>query len=114
MTEPTPMETLVQARARSRNARDRFFATLNEVREKLNPKTLARDAVGNVAHNVMRDTVETVRAKPGTIATAAGLAMLFVARKPLARMLRRGTEDEPAAPPENVNSPELRKEGSDL
>lgn len=87
---------LSQAEARSQAARERLLTTLGEVKTKLNPKTLAQDTVGNVAstmgnvaNNVMRDTVETARARPGTVAAAAGVAVLFLARKPLARLIRR-------------------------
>lgn len=89
MNEPLPTE-LTEAEARSRNARDRLFGTLGRMQEKLNPMALAQDAVENVAIGVARDTVATVRAHPRAVATAAGAAFLFLARRPLARLLVGG------------------------
>lgn len=89
MTDPLPA-TLTEAEARSRNARERLFGTLGAMQHKLNPLTLAQDAVENVAIGVARDTVATVRANPRTVAAIAGTALLFLARKPLARLLVGG------------------------
>ncbi|QDX24978.1 phosphatase [Sphingomonas suaedae] len=86
----TPPPSLSEAEARSRNARERLFGTLGAIQHKLNPMTLAQDAVENVAIGVARDTVATVRANPRTVATVAGAALLFLARKPLARLLIGG------------------------
>ena len=84
--------SLVDARARSQNARQRLFGTLDEMQARLNPVTLAQDAVETVAGGLVRDGIRTVRARPGTIAAAAGLAVLFMARKPLARLLWKGAK----------------------
>lgn len=89
MTDTLP-PSLSEAEARSRNARERLFGTLGAMQHKLNPMTLAQDAVENVAIGVARDTVATVRANPRTVATVAGAALLFLARKPLARLLVGG------------------------
>jgi hypothetical protein len=97
MNEAPP--ALAAAEARSIAARAQFLATLGEVKEKLNPAHLAQNAVGNVKDNVVRGTVETVRTKPATVAAVAGAAILFLARKPLARLVRPGhaTTAEPAS-----------------
>ena len=89
MTETLP-NVLTEAEARSRNARARLFGTLGRMQDKLNPMALAQDAVENVAIGVARDTVATVRANPRTVALVAGAAMLFLARRPLARLLLGG------------------------
>jgi hypothetical protein len=89
MNEILPTE-LTEAEARSRNARARLFGTLGRMQDKLNPMALAQDAVENVAIGVARDTVATVRANPRTVAVVAGAAMLFLARRPLARLLVGG------------------------
>ncbi|HEV7289916.1 hypothetical protein [Sphingomonas sp.] len=89
MTELLPPD-LTEAEARSRNARDRLFGTLGRMQHKLNPMALAQDAVENVAIGVARDTVATVRANPRTVAAVAGAAVLFLARRPLARLLVGG------------------------
>ncbi len=89
MSAPLPTE-LIEAEARSRNARARLLGTLGRVQDKLNPMALAQDAVENVAIGVARDTVATVRAHPRTVATVAGAALLFLARRPIARLLVGG------------------------
>ncbi len=89
--------SLLEARARSQNARQRLLGTLDEMQGKLNPVTLAQDAVENVAGRLMRDSVQAVRARPKAIIAAAGLAVLFMARKPLAKLLWTGTKRATAA-----------------
>ena len=90
-------QPLLEAQARSRSARQRLFGTLEEMQGRLNPVTLAQDAVENVAGRLVRDGVETIRSRPKVIAAAAGLAALFMARKPLARLLWTGTKRATAA-----------------
>ncbi len=89
MSETHPTD-LTEAEARSRDARARLFGTLGRMQDKLNPMTLAQDAVENVAIGVARDTVAAVRANPRTVAAVAGAAALFLARRPLARLLVGG------------------------
>ncbi|WP_343519835.1 hypothetical protein [Sphingomonas sp.] len=93
---------LLEARARSQSARQRLFGTLDEMQGKLNPVTLAQDAVETVASGLVRDGIETVRKRPKAIAAAAGLAVLFMARKPLARLLWTGAKHATAAVPKSL------------
>ena len=97
MSDEAPPPALVEARARSQHARQRLFGTLDEMQARLNPVTLAQNAVETVAGGLVRDGVETVRKRPKAIAAAAGLAVLFMARKPLARLLWRGAKHATAA-----------------
>lgn len=93
MSEPAPTDPAIavaEAAARSRHARERLFATLGQVQGKLNPMALAQDAVENVAIGVVRDTVATVKARPRIVAAVTGAALLFAARRPLARLLGFG------------------------
>lgn len=99
--EPLPPE-LSEAQARSQNARQRLLGTLGEMQTRINPVTLAQDAVETVATGLMRDSIRTVRARPGAIAAAAGVAVLFMARKPLARWLWRGAKHATAAVPKSL------------
>lgn len=101
--------TLLEAQARSRSARQRLFGTLEEMQGRLNPVTLAQDAVENVAGRLLRDGIKTVRSRPKTIAAAAGLAMLFMARKPLARLLWKGTKHATAAGARSLKSRQRTK-----
>lgn len=89
--------SLLEARARTQSARQRLLGTLDEMQGRLNPVTLAQDAVENVAGRLVRDSVQAVRARPRAIAAAAGLAVLFMARKPLAKLLWSGTKRATAA-----------------
>ena len=110
--EPLP-PALVDAQARSRDARERLFGTLGEMQTRLNPVTLAQDAVETVATGLMRDGIRTVRTRPRAIATAAGLAVLFMARKPLARLLWKGAKHATAAGSASLKSRQRsRKETS--
>lgn len=97
-----PLPALIDAEARSRNARQRLLGTLGEMQTRLNPVTLAQDAVETVASGLVRDSIQTVRARPKAIAAAAGLAVLFMARKPLARLLWRGAKHATAAAPRRL------------
>jgi hypothetical protein len=108
----TPTPTLAEAEARSRHARERLLGTLGQFHEKLNPMALAQGAVENVAANVVRDTVETVRSRPRTMALAAGAAVLFLARKPLGRLLWKGTKHATATVPASLKARAKRKKGS--
>lgn len=82
MTQTGSALTLAQAEARSRHARQRLIDTVHQVQDKLNPRTLAQDAVEN--------GLATVRARPEATAAAAAVALLFIVRKPLAGLVWRG------------------------
>lgn len=100
---------LLEARVRLQSARERLFGTLDEMQTRLNPVTLAQDAVETVASGLVRDSVATVRKRPKAIAAAAGLAVLFMARKPLARLLWHGAKHATAA---GTKSLKASKKGS--
>lgn len=104
MNEPALPAALTEAEARSESARTRLFDTLGQVQEKLNPMALAQEAVESVAANVVRDTVDTVRARPKAMAAAAGVALLFLARKPLGRLLWRGAKHATATVPASLKA----------
>lgn len=106
--EQLPVSVL-EAQARARSARQRLFGTLDEMQGRLNPVTLAQDAVENVAGRLLRDSVETVRSRPKVIAAAAGLAALFIARKPIARLLWKGTKHATAAGARSLKSRQRTK-----
>lgn len=108
MSDAAPIPLVAEARRDA--ARARFLATLEEAKLKLNPATLAHNAVENVKDNVVRNTVETVRARPGAVAAVAGLAALFFARKPLTRLLRPGPKHATAAEPASLNASSNQRE----
>lgn len=102
--DATPPPTLLEAEARSRNARERLMETLGQMQDKFNPMALAQGAVESVAVSVVRDTVKTVRSRPRTIATAAGVMALFFVRKPLARLLWKGAKHATATVPASLKA----------
>lgn len=91
MSEASP--TLAQAAARRADAKQRMFDTLGEAQARLNPMTIAQNAVETVASNVMAGTANTVRTRPGAVAAVVGAVTLFLARKPIGRMLRSDSDD---------------------
>ncbi|MEG3179930.1 phosphatase [Sphingomonas sp. LT1P40] len=104
MTNETLPPALIEAEARSRSARERLFGTLDEVQVKLNPLTLAQDAVGTVANGLIRDGIDTVRTRPKAMTAAAGLAILFMARKPLAKLLWKGAKHATTTVPASLKA----------
>jgi hypothetical protein len=84
MTETPPTLTLAEAEARSRHARERLLGTLSQVQDKLSPRTLAQDVVDN--------GIATVRTRPRSAIIAGAVAILFIVRKPLARLIWRGAK----------------------
>lgn len=104
MTDQPPPPSLAEAEARSRHARARLFGTLEQVQQKLNPLALAQDAVENVAIGVFRDGARVVRERPRTMVTAAALAVLFMVRRPLGRLIWRGTVRATTARPASLKS----------
>ena len=91
--------TLIAARAERAAARLRFQSTLDTLQHRLSPATLRDEAVETVketAATAARTGAEAVRNHPGKIATGIGLVGLLLARKPIARAIRRdeGEDDE--------------------
>ncbi len=92
---------LALARLRAELARKRLLGTLGDIRDRLNPRTLAEEAWESVRERggeAAAEMVRTVREKPGRSAAIAGAIALFMARRPIARgvmsLLNRGNEDE--------------------
>ena len=112
---------LENAEARIREARQRLFATLGEVQERLRPSALAQDAVESAAQgvaSVARKGAEAVRTRPFAAAAIAGTIGLVMARGWIADIVgnRRTKSDEtPAAPvglkPEPAKGAKRAKKG---
>ncbi len=91
--------TLIAARAERVAARLRFQSTLDTLQHRLSPATLRDEAVETVKETAVtaaRTGAEAVRNHPGKIAAGIGLVGLLLARKPIARAIRRdqGNQDE--------------------
>lgn len=77
---------IVAARARALAARARLDASLAVAKQRLNPKSLAADAVGSAADraSVAAQTgIQAVRDRPAVAAAVAGAIGLALARKPI-------------------------------
>ncbi|PKP90406.1 MAG: hypothetical protein CVT77_15165 [Alphaproteobacteria bacterium HGW-Alphaproteobacteria-16] len=114
MSDRPPPPSLAEAEARSRHARARLFGTLEQVQHKLNPMALAQGAVENVAIGVFRDGTRVVRERPGAIASAAALAVLFLVRRPLGRLIWRNSARATTARPASLKTrqPALKSDKS--
>jgi hypothetical protein len=91
---------LLAARAQRDAAKLRLDRSIEHAKQRLNPKTIAEDAVLGVrtkAEEIATDGVDAVKSRPGTAAAALGLAGLILARRPIFRWLGwSGSEPETA------------------
>ena len=93
---------LAGARVRAAAARARLAATLVDIQARLNPKALAREAVGELkeaAQEVARDGLDSLKRHPLTLAGAAAAMGLLFARGPIKEFIKGDTDEtpEPAA-----------------
>lgn len=84
MTDPA----IAAAAARAAAARARLTDALDTLKARLSPKTIARDVAGGAA--------EVVVANRWPAAGAAALAALFLARRPIKKLLTNETDAAPA------------------
>lgn len=78
--------TVAAARARSIAARARLDASLAVAKQRLNPRTLAADAVGSAADTASaaaQTGIQAVRDRPAAAAAVVGAIGLLLARKPI-------------------------------
>ncbi len=74
------------ARIEAERARARLMATAHELQERLNPKTMARDAIQGAKEkgaDLAEDAVDAVRAHPRAAGGAVAALALFLARNPI-------------------------------
>lgn len=91
---------LALAKVRAEAARARLAATLVDLQARLNPKALAREAVGELkeaAQEIARDGLDSLKRHPVTLAGAAAAIGLFMARRPI-RQFIEGDPDETPEP----------------
>ena len=85
-------DELAKAEAGSADARQQLAKTVVALQSRLKPSALAREAMEDLkeaADEVIRQGADTIRRNPvQTIGIVAALTA-FIARKPLARLLRR-------------------------
>jgi hypothetical protein len=91
VTEATPRPKpdspeVTAARIEAERARARLMATAHELQERLNPKTMARDAIQGAKEkgaDLAEDAVDAVRTHPRAAGGAVAAVALFLARQPL-------------------------------
>ncbi len=89
--------SLAQAELDRDQARARVTQTLGQLQDRLNPKTLARNAARDLteAGSVIADKgAHTLKRNPGTVAGATAVAGLFLARHRIAGLFRRKSRDQ--------------------
>ncbi len=75
-----------------RASRAKFFATLNELHERVRPQTLVRERVDLMrtrAGEIADETFEAARAQPGMAGAIGAGAALLLFRRPIVRLVRR-------------------------
>lgn len=80
-------------------ARERLTGTLSDIQSRLNPKTLAREAVSDLRETgseLARDGIDVARRYPLRLAAIAAGLGIFAARGPIKRLFTRrtGQDDE--------------------
>jgi hypothetical protein len=85
--------------AEANAAKERFMGTLHTLQYRLSPKTIANDVkesvkekasdAANAGLNVANQGVATARARPAAAAALAVPLVIFLLRKPIARVLSR-------------------------
>lgn len=86
------VEMLQQAKSDAVAARARFFDTLGEAQQRLNPGNLANEAWTGVKEKTAEaagNAVEAAKKRPGKIALLLGGLALFFARKPIGRAAKK-------------------------
>jgi|GEM_PF-3846294 len=94
MNRPTPPAAaeIEQAKRNAAVARERVQGTAGALKQRLNPKNLAADAVESVKGKtaaVGDRASDVARRRPAAFTAAAGLATLIVFRKPVKKLTRR-------------------------
>lgn len=89
-------DELVKAEANSVDARRQLAQTVVALQSRLKPSALARDAVEElkeVGGEMARSGIDAVKRNPLPAVGVVALLTAFIARKPLARLLRRQPTD---------------------
>ena len=101
---------IIAARAEVERTRTRLLDTAHELQQRLNPKTLARDAwqgAKDKGADLAEDAVDAVRNRPIAASGIAAALALFLAREPLKDLASRmfGDDDESATSPPRRRPP---------
>lgn len=89
---------IASARARASAARNRLADALAALKQRLLPRTLARNLAQDIAakgQEAAQAGVDVAKARPGVAIGAAAVAALLLARKPIARAIGIAKTGEP-------------------
>jgi len=92
---------LPAARRRAEAARKRLAGTLVDLQARLNPKALAREALGELkeaAQEIGRDGLESLKRHPLTLAGGAAAVGLLLARGPIKHLIDVYMDETPEPP----------------
>jgi len=108
MTRPDP--SIVAARAEVERTRTRLIDTARELQERINPRTLARDAWEGAKEKgagLAEDAVDAVRKRPLVAGGVIAALALFLGRDPLMDMAAKvlKSKDPPAKPAKATKRP---------
>lgn len=92
------------ARERARVAKARLDESVVALRERVDPRTLARHAAEDLREQG-EAAVAVAQRNPGIAATAAVAAGLLLIRRPLLALFRRGRKSPKYAPEQSVTHP---------
>ncbi len=96
MTDPLSSVSIAKAELDRDQARARVTQTLGQLQDRLNPRTLARNAARDLteAGTVIADKgAHTLKRNPGAVAGATAVAGLFLARHRIFNLFRRKSRD---------------------
>lgn len=96
---------VVAAQDRARDAREQLFETLSEVKTRLAPGNIAHNAMESAAESavsIARNGAEAVRARPVLVGAVVGAIGLFLARRPIGRLIGLGGKSD-ATPAEKAS-----------
>ena len=91
---------VVEAQASAAQARERLISNARELQQRLQPKTLAREAWEGAkvkGTDIAEDAVETVTRRPAVTGGAVAVIALFFARGPIKNGVRRLFKKKPPA-----------------
>ena len=104
--------SLAVAELRSELARQALAGTLVEIQARLNPRSLAREAVQELreaGEELARDGLEAAKRHPLTVVGVATAIILFLARQPVRALISRLPDETPAPPtPHSTRKPRTR------
>lgn len=98
---------VVAARARALSAKVQLDTSLRHAKSRLNPRSLAADAVDNAADRAMdaaQSGVQIARERPAVAAAAVGAIGLLLARRPILRLFGFGRSADDGTGDDTANS----------